>query len=199
LESHLGNLLHCKGLESTVDVYPIYIELEAEQEGKYKPYKDILYDTALSVAERLHISITDYEARQFAESVPDWRPFDDTVDCLKKLGERGYKRVILSNVDRDLLMKTIARNDLSVDGYITAEDVGSYKPSFGHWNRFFEKYMVAKSSTLHVAQSVYHDLIPANNMGLATAWINRYRDATPRAVKPMFVFPTMSGLVGALD
>ena len=199
LESHLGKLLHERGLPSSADVYPTYVKLEAEQEGKYKSYRNILHDTALSVANHFHISITDNDARGFSDSVPDWKPFDDTVDCLRKLGERGYTRVILSNVDRDLLEKTIARNHLSVDGYITAEDVGSYKPSLGHWNRFFEEYKVAKSSTLHVAQSIYHDLIPASKIGVASAWVNRYGDSKPNEVNPMFVSSDLTGLLRALD
>jgi len=199
LRTHLGGLLKKNGLLPEVDVYPIYVKLEAEQEGSYKSYPEVLQDTALAVAAHFNLSITDEEAREFAETVPNWKPFKDTVDSLRKLGERGYKRVILSNIDRDLLQKTIARNDLSVDGYITAEDVGSYKPSPGHWNRFFEEYKASKTETLHVAQSIYHDILPTEKMGIANAWINRYRDDSPTEVTPTFVLPDLAGLVDMLS
>ena len=198
MRTHLGGLLKKKGLPE-VDVYPIYVKLEAEQEGSYKSYREVLQDTALAVASHFHLSITDEEAREFAETVPNWKPFQDTVDSLRKLGEQGYKRVILSNIDRDLLQKTIERNDLSVDGYITAEDVGSYKPSPGHWNRFFEEYKASKTETLHVAQSIYHDILPTEKMGIANAWINRYRDDSPTEVTPTFVLPDLAGLVDMLS
>ena len=199
LRTHLGGLLTKNGLLPEVDVYPIYVKLEAEEEGSYKSYREILQDTALAVAAHFNLSIRDEEAREFAETVPNWNPFQDTVDSLRKLGERGYKRVILSNIDRDLLQKTIERNDLSVDGYITAEDVGSYKPSPGHWNRFFEEYKASKTETLHVAQSIYHDILPTGKMGIANAWINRYEDVRPSEVTPTFVLPDLAGLVDMLS
>jgi FMN phosphatase YigB (HAD superfamily) len=118
---------------------------------------------------------------------------------LKVLGERGYKRIILSNIDRDLLQKTIARNNLAIDGYVTAEDVGSYKPSPGHWNRLFEGYKVTKEETLHVAQSIYHDIIPSSKLRIANAWINRYGEVKPPEINPTFVFANLAGLLDVLD
>jgi 2-haloalkanoic acid dehalogenase type II len=199
LESYLGGLLKTKGLRPEVSVYPIYVRLEAEQEGKYRSYRNILRDTAISVAEHFNLSITDEEAREFAETIPNWKPFGDTVNSLKVLGERGYKRIILSNIDRDLLQKTIARNDLTIDGYVTAEDVGSYKPAPGHWNRFFEAYKVTKEKTLHVAQSIYHDIIPSSKIGVANAWINRYGEVKPPETHPTFLFPSLAALLDKLD
>lgn len=198
IESHLGELLRKNGLAPAVSVYPIYLKLEAEEEGKYRSYRDILTDTALRTADHFRISITREEAREFAASVPSWRPFVDTLESLKEMGERGYRRVILSNVDRDLLRGTIAQNRLEVDGFVTAEDVGSYKPALGHWNRFFDEYKATKDGTLHVAQSIYHDIRPASGIGLATAWINRYSDPKPSDVDPTYVAPDLRGLLKAL-
>jgi 2-haloacid dehalogenase len=137
-------------------------------------------------------------AYEFASSIPSWKPFADTVECLKKLGKMGLKRVILSNVDRDLLKDTVLQNGLEVDGCITAQDVGSYKPSVGHWNRFFDEYKANRESTLHVAQSVFHDIIPTGKMGVANAWINRYSDPEPAGINPTYVFLDLRGLVKTL-
>jgi len=198
VDSYLGGLLRRKGLELGVSVHSTYVKLEAEQEGQYKSYRKILHDTAISVARHFDLPITDGEAQQFAETIQDWKPFDDTVSSLRALGERGYKRVILSNVDRDLLQKTLVRNNLEVDGYITAEDVGSYKPSLGHWSRFFTDYKASKTETLHVAQSLYHDIIPSSKIGLANAWINRYAEEKPWEVSPVWIFPGLAELLHVL-
>ena len=179
-------------------MHSTYVKLEAEQESQYKSYRKILHDTAISVARHFDLPITDGEAQQFAETIQDWKPFADTVSSLRALGERGYKRVILSNVDRDLLQKTLVRNNLEVDGYITAEDVGSYKPSLGHWSRFFADYKVTKAETLHVAQSLYHDIIPSSKIGLANAWINRYAEEKPSEVSPVWIFPGLAELLHVL-
>jgi 2-haloalkanoic acid dehalogenase type II len=195
IETHLGGLLRNNGLPLAVSVFPLYLKLEAEEEGQYKSYREVLRDTAVKVAEHLKISIAEKEAKVFAASVPSWPPFSDTVRSLKELGKIGYKRVILSNIDEETLKATIHQNSLEVDGYITAEDVGSYKPSFGHWNRFYEVYKVSKERTLHVAQSMYHDIIPCNKLAISTAWINRYSEATPPGIKPTYVFSDLRSLL----
>ncbi len=79
IESHLGELLRRNGLAQGVSVYPIYLKFEAEEEGEYKSYKDILIDTAMRSADHFRISITKEEAREFAASVPSWKPFADTI------------------------------------------------------------------------------------------------------------------------
>ena len=198
IELHLGEVLRKNGLALGVSVYPVYVKLEAEEEGQYKSYRDILKDTAIKVAEHFSISITPEDARGFAASVPSWMPFGDTVESLREIGKRGYKRVILSNIDRALLKGTIDQNGLEVDGWVTAEDVGSYKPSLGHWNRFFEEYKATKDETLHVAQSIYHDILPAGSLGLASAWINRYSDASPQGINPTYVLPDLRNLLKVL-
>jgi len=198
IDTHLGQLLRRNGLPSGVSVFPLYLKFEAEEEGQYKSYKEVLRDTAIKVAKHLKVSITENEAKMFAASVRSWSPFSDTVESLKELGRRGYKRVILSNIDRDLLKETILQNSLDIDGYITAEDVGSYKPSLGHWNRFFEAYKASKETTLHVAQSIYHDIIPCCKLAISTAWINRYSEAKPPGVNPTYVSRDLRSLIKLL-
>jgi 2-haloalkanoic acid dehalogenase type II len=198
IEVHLGELLRRNGLTPNVSVYPLYVKLEAEEEGEYKSYREVLRDTAIKVADHLKVPITEEHAKEFAASVPSWPAFSDTVQTLMELGRRLYKRVILSNIDADILKKTILQNNLEVDGYITAEDVGSYKPSLGHWNRFFETYKPSKEATLHVAQSIYHDIIPSSRLGISNAWINRYSEAKPPGISPSYVFGDLKDLLNIL-
>jgi len=195
IEVNLGELLRKNGLPSGVSVFPAYLKFEAEEEEQYKSYREVLGDTAIRVAKHLKVPITAKEADLFATSVPSWPPFSDTVESLKELGKGGHKRVILSNVDRELLKETILQNSLDVDGYITAEDVGSYKPSFGHWNRFFEVYKAGRETTLHVAQSMYHDIVPCSKLAISTAWINRYSEANPEGINPTYVLGDLSSLL----
>lgn len=195
IETQLGGLLRRKGLSQNTEVYPAYVKLEAAEESSYKKYTEILSSTAVKVASSFGLTINEKEANEFAQSVPKWEPFGDTVRALHSLGELGLNRVILSNVDTQILRDTIEENDLDVDGYITAEEIGSYKPEFGHWKSFFKRYKVEKSNVLHVAQSVFHDIIPATELGLSTAWINRYDDAEPLVVRPSYSFRNLAELI----
>jgi 2-haloacid dehalogenase len=176
-----------------------YIEEEKTHESTYKKYRDVLRETIISISEGLGAEITDAVAREFAASVPEWPAFPDTERFLRDMGSRGYKRYILSNVDNDILEETISRHGLEVDGFVTAEEVGSYKPRRGHWDRFFEKTGVKEEKLLHVAQSVYHDIIPAQELGLATVWVNRYSEPMPKEVSPTFMTDSLDHLGQLLD
>ena len=114
-------------------------------------------------------------ARDFGASVGDWPEFPDTPEALQYL-QRFYKLVILSNVDRASFARSNARLGVAFDAIYTAQDIGSYKPDA----RNFE-YMLARLAAaghrpddiLHVAQSLFHDHVPANRVGLRSAWIDR--------------------------
>jgi len=197
IEARLGELLRKKRVVPEEKIFPIYVKFEAEEERGSKPYKEVLKNTAMRIASQFGISVPEEQAEEFAESVPYWTPFSDTTETLKELGRRGYKRVILSNVDRDLLRETILRNGLEVDGFITAEDVRSYKPAVGHWNAFLERYKASKESTLHIAQSLYHDVLPATKLGFDVAWINRYGEGNG-GLSPNYAFNDLKSLLTIL-
>jgi 2-haloalkanoic acid dehalogenase type II len=138
-------------------------------------------------------------ADEFASSVPWWPAFPDSRSFLKKMGDAGLARYILSNVDTDILRETIRRNRFEVEGYVTAEEVGGYKPGRRHWLRFLEKTGARKEETLHVAQSVFHDIIPAQELGFASAWVNRYREAIPAGAQPLYIVDSLKSLGGILE
>jgi 2-haloalkanoic acid dehalogenase type II len=176
-----------------------YVMAEKQQESSYKKYREVLRRTVLSMSGQLGVEVTEQAARKFAGSVPTWPAYADTVKFLKEMGRKGYKRYILSNVDTDLLRDTIRNHGLEVDGFVTAEEVGSYKPNPGHWLRFIEKTDATKEEVLHVAQSIYHDIIPTNEMGIDSAWVNRYNEPMPQGPHPLFVSDSLAHLAESLD
>jgi len=175
-----------------------YLAAEKEQEGEYKKYRQVLKGTFEKLASDMGISVSSRASTRFAESVPEWPAFKDSSAALKRLGELGYGRYILSNVDEDLLRETIRRNGLQVDGTVTAEEVGSYKPSPGHWIRFLGKTGAKREEVLHVAQSIYHDIAPTQLLGVASAWVNRYGEPLPADVQPWYVSDSLESLVKML-
>ncbi len=115
------------------------------------------------------------------------------------MGEGGYRRFILSNVDTDVLEETIRKNGLEVDGYVTAEQTKTYKPNFGHWERFMQRTGARKKEILHVAQSLYDDIAPTQAMGVKSAWVNRYKEALPPHAEPLYIVDNLSHLTRLLD
>ena len=180
------------------DLMMAYLQAEKEEEETYKSYRDVLSGSVGRLSLKFGIRLSPGAAQKFAASVPDWPAFADTQEALKALGSMGYKRYILSNVDDDLLEETIARHGLEVDGFVSAQQVGSYKPGPGHWEEFLRRTGASKGDMLHVAQSIYHDVLPVAKMGISSAWVNRYDEPLPPQANPDYVSDSLAGLVQAL-
>ena len=152
------------------------------------------------------------DAQTFASSVPTWPAFPDSHDALLDL-QRQCKLVILSNVDNASFAGSNARLGVTFDAILTAQDIGSYKPDVRNFNVLLEKARtmgVGVDQHLHVAQSLFHDHVPAQLVGLKTVWINRYGakraaagslGATPAAapVTPHWEYPTLRAFADALS
>jgi 2-haloalkanoic acid dehalogenase type II len=138
-------------------------------------YPDILRDTHARIADRFGRPPSREDADRLAMSVGDWVPFDDTIDALKQL-KRDHKLVIVSNVDRASFARTNEKLEIEFDAVVTAEQVGAYKPDPRMFHAAFEALQslgVRRERILHVAQSLYHDHLPAKELGMSTVWVNR--------------------------
>ena len=175
-----------------------YGAAERREESVYKKYREVLRRTVLSMSTQLGAVVSDEAARKFAASVPAWPAFPDTAGFLREMGSRGYKRYILSNVDDDLLKGTIRNNGLEIDGFVTAEQVGSYKPGAAHWAEFLRRTRASKDEVLHVAQSVYHDIMPTQRLGIDSAWVNRYGEPLPGGASPSIIADSLTALAKAI-
>jgi 2-haloacid dehalogenase len=156
----------------------LYGDLEAEAEqGDFIPYREVLQAVVRGFGERLGFAPTEKEIRSLPESLAHWHPFPDTVAALRELKSR-YRLAIISNVDDDLFATTAPKLGVDFDYVITAQQARAYKPSLVIFKLAEERMGVARERWLHVAQSVYHDVVPARSLGLATVWVNR---PSPRA------------------
>jgi 2-haloalkanoic acid dehalogenase type II len=106
-----------------------------------------------------------------ADSLTGWRPFPEVPAALREARERGWKLAILSNTDRDYIDASMERIGVPFEEAIVASEIGSYKPALGHWRAFEER--VGRPPDVHVAASLFHDVAPANELGLPSIWINR--------------------------
>jgi 2-haloacid dehalogenase len=182
-------------------------EAREEQESPSSLYPEILAAVMRNLAAALGAAVTDQECERFARSVPDWPAFPDSSAALAQLATR-YKLIILSNVDRQSFAGSNARLNVRFDAIVTAEDARSYKPAARNFEVLLDtacELGVEPGRLLHVAQSLFHDHIPAHRAGLATVWINR-RDrrpgwgATPPPeceVRPEWTFSSMAAFAAA--
>ena len=184
------------GLDGISDKY-INIEFQVEAE-KYRKYHEVLQLSSKKLFKQEGFGISDKDALEFADSIFSWQPFPETHDVLTDLKQKGYKLIILSNIDNEIIEKSIELMKVSFDGVVTAEDVGSYKPTHGHWEEMLKRFNAQKEKVLHVAASYIHDIIPAKEQGFDTIWINRNREQPTREIRPNLEFKDLSPLSKAL-
>jgi 2-haloacid dehalogenase len=151
-----------------------YHELEPQvEEGRAIPYREVLAETLARLASEEGLGVPPGEEGALGESLPSWKPFPEVPGALAELRDRGFRLVPLSNTDPEFLAASFEHIGVPLDGQITASDAGSYKPAHGHWERFFERYDANREQHVHVAASLFHDIAPAQELGLKAVWINR--------------------------
>ena len=162
-------------------------EAAVEREVPSALYPDVLAMAFRRTGEKLNTRVSDAWAQRLRDSVPDWPAFPDSADALARLG-RHYKLIILSNVHRAGFAASNRQLRGDFAAIITAEDVGAYKPAENHFRALDATLVdlgVDRRALLHVAQSLFHDHVPAKREGLSSVWINRRHDrpgwgATPQ-------------------
>jgi len=181
----------------------LYAGYEAEQEaGDYRPYRDVLRGVMAGVARTLAFEPTEDDLDALGDSVGRWPPFADTVAALKRLKTR-FKLVILSNIDIAMFAETNRHLEVEFDDIITAQQVGSYKPSHANFEYMLARLRVPREQVLHVAQSIFHDHVPAKTLGFTTVRVNRESRcprtgvAPPAQAEPDLEVPDLKGLVAA--
>jgi 2-haloacid dehalogenase len=146
-------------------------EARAEQ-GEYRSYREVLQSVVHQFGEQLGFTPAEQEARSLPESLQQWKPWPDTAAALRQLHSR-FRLAIVSNVDDDLFAATRPQLGVEFDHIITAQQAGAYKPSLKIFELALNRAGVPAHRILHVGQSLYHDVLPAQSLGLATVWLNR--------------------------
>jgi 2-haloalkanoic acid dehalogenase type II len=152
-------------------------ETYAEAENPSALYPDILRIVVRLLAKQFAVTADPASEDELAESIGEWPPFPDTTEALLSL-KQHYKLAILSNVDRRSFEQSNRRLGVEFDLIVTAQDVGSYKPNLANFHALLGRLAemgITKEKVLHVAQSLYHDHVPARQLGLHSVWINRRR------------------------
>jgi 2-haloacid dehalogenase len=167
------------------------LEPQIQREDPERSYRGVM-SVALA---RLGAPAEEEDA--LALSLPGWPPFPEVPTALEEARTRGWRLAVLSNTDRDLLDASLARIGVEFDLTVVASEIGSYKPSRGHWDEFFARSGADRERHAHVAASLFHDIAPASALGLRTIWINRLgEEAEPR---PDVELHSLAGLADSLD
>ena len=178
--------------KSRAEILALFAEVEPRvQHASYLEYRRVLRRVMALIGGELGFQPSESDLTCLADSLPHWPVFPDTVGSLRALQSR-FKLAVISNVDDDLFAGTATTLDVDFDAVVSAQQVRSYKPSLGHFHTAAARMAVATNAWLHVAESLYHDIAPANQLGIASVWVNRPNrgggtrraDAVPDLVVP---------------
>jgi 2-haloacid dehalogenase len=185
---------------SAADILQLYATFEGEEErDPFRNYKEVLRSVMDRFGSHLHCTFNETDRDCLVGSIKTWRPFPDTVNSLRRLKKR-FTLGIISNTDDDIFSVTQPHLGVTFDWIVTAEQVRSYKPSLNNFRRAIDRMGVPMEKIVHVAQSLYHDVAPANKLGLHSVWIDRRKGqvgpgATPAgAAQPDLIFPDLESL-----
>jgi 2-haloacid dehalogenase len=147
------------------------------------PYREVLRESLVLLADHEGLTLPAGEESALPDSLPSWPVFAEVPGALVELRERGWRLVLLSNTDSDLLAVSREAIGVPFDGAVVAGEIGSYKPAHGHWQVFAERFEPDPERHVHVAASLFHDIAPARELGIPAVWINRLGETSdlPRA------------------
>jgi 2-haloalkanoic acid dehalogenase type II len=180
--------------------YPESLELDDERLGtafhsvqnrlktdRYRSYRTLLTETAAELASVHGWDESLAVAASVPASIPEWCPFADTNPSLRRLRDTGAEIGILSNIDDDLLQGTLAHFEVPFDRLGTAQRLQSYKPARPHFELGAAWAAETGKPWVHVAQSLFHDIVPATRLGIRTVWVNRRGEDLPNDAAPLYV------------
>lgn len=186
------------------DLLARFAQLEpALQKPPFRRYRIVLRDVAAGLGREFGVATTREERDAFADAVGTWPAFEDVPEALRDLSRR-FRLAVVSNVDDDLFARTAAGLGASFDAVVTAEQVRSYKPARAHFLELMKRLQLPATRILHAAESLYHDVAPARELGLTTAWINRRAGTgrggatAPSEARPDHEFADLASLAEAL-
>jgi 2-haloacid dehalogenase len=176
-----------------------YHELEprVQSDDPAARYRDVMAAVLAELAreEGYQLGAEDHDA--LARSLPGWPVFPEVPAELEEARRRGWQLVMLSNTDRDLIDASLGAIGVPFSGAIVASEVGSYKPALGHWRAFYKSTGADRERHVHIAQSHFHDIVPAHQLGIRSIWINRLGERAAPA--PTRELPDLRGLADVLD
>jgi len=173
------------------------VEPQVQAEDPERTYRTVLTLTLERLAEGEKPELPDGEHDALVRSLPAWTPFPEVPEALEDARGRGWRLAILSNTDRDFIAASKARIGIPFDETIVASEIGSYKPGHRHWSEFFVRTHADRDRHVHVAASLFHDVAPANELGLKSVWVNRLGETAGPA--PTREVEDLTGLADVLD
>jgi 2-haloacid dehalogenase len=196
IQAELGRLFGSTVSEELLERYHV-LEPQVQESHPEWSYRAVMEAVLADLGSEAGVAVPASEADALGRSLPGWPVFPEVPSALAEAHDRDWKLVALSNCDRDLIEASFQAIGVPFEGAIVASEIGSYKPARGHWHAFYESFGADQSRHVHVAQSHFHDIAPAGELGIRSIWINRLGEqAEPPPTRELH---DLVGLADVLD
>ena len=175
ISSAVSTTLEAHGIRrTTAEILELFADVEpvVQSSGAFKEYRVALREVMVMIGGRLGVQLAEPESDCLSGSLPHWPVFPDAGPALRLLQQR-YKLAIISNVDDDLFAGSARALGVEFDAVITSQQAKAYKPNSRSFELAEAAMGVGKERWLHVGESLYHDIEPANRLGIRSVWVNR--------------------------
>jgi 2-haloacid dehalogenase len=196
IAAELGRLFGASRSEELLATYHS-IEPRVQSDNPTASYRQVMATVLAEIGAQAGSELPAEERDALGRSLPSWPVFPEAPDALADARRRGWRLAMLSNTDRDFIEASLRAIGVPFDGAIVASEIGSYKPAPGHWRAFYESTGADPDRHVHVAQSHFHDIAPAHDLGIRSVWINRLGERAEPA--PTRELPDLRGLGAILD
>ena len=105
--------------------------------------------------------------------------FEESKEFFEKCPVPIY---IVSNIDRDDILKAIEYHGLQTAGVFTSEDAKSYKPRKELFELALTSTGLKPDQVVHIGDSLSSDVKGAGALGINTMWVNRSGKEVPEGV-----------------
>ena len=122
--------------------------------------------------DRCGITYSQADGQWLVAQCESLKPFQDVVEGLHTLRASGYKLVILSNGDPDMLKAAGPHIGFPFDRVISVAEAGYFKPHWKTYAKAEELIGLDRSSCLFVANHAF-DCIGAKSYGMRSVFIDR--------------------------
>ena len=167
--------------------------------GQFPSFADLTRWSLTRALAEARITVGPAQQGALAGAYRRLRPFGDARPALAALRGQGHSIVVFSVGPRAWLEELATSYREFVNGFVSAEDAGVYKPHPGIYRHLLDQAGIEPPAALLVSSNPF-DIAGAAAAGLHTAWCKRQPDALfdPWVPRPDYVITSLSELASTL-
>lgn len=158
--------------EKAVAVYTNYEDRLMYGE-EFHPYQELLQMILEYCDQELVTDVFHNQLESLIAVHKNFKPFPDVIPALTELKKQGWKLILMSNTNHDIMKSNRQQFNGLIDDVLLADDVKCYKPDLRFFKAAAEKYHFTNDNHVHIANGYWWDIVPCTKLSWPKVWCNR--------------------------